>query len=109
MLGEALLDRSDGFYPIPRLLLLHGTHAPTLLLRPTLRVGLSPGPGRRSLATVLQCPSLLRLGRARPLPLRAQTDRLTGRAECDGRSEEHTSELQSLRHLVCRLLLEKKK
>src|SRR5258705_10136630 len=25
------------------------------------------------------------------------------------RSEEHTSELQSLRHLVCRLLLEKKK
>src|SRR5262245_62790803 len=31
---------------------------------------------------------------------------LTG---CDKRSEEHTSELQSLRHLVCRLLLEKKK
>src|SRR5205814_9584971 len=25
----------------------------------------------------------------------------------NGRSEEHTSELQSLRHLVCRLLLEK--
>src|SRR5689334_24007329 len=35
------------------------------------------------------------------------------RAECaegfDGRSEEHTSELQSQFHLVCRLLLEKKK
>src|ERR1035438_10758307 len=28
---------------------------------------------------------------------------------CFYRSEEHTSELQSLRHLVCRLLLEKKK
>src|SRR5262245_63006975 len=28
---------------------------------------------------------------------------------CCRRSEEHTSELQSLRHLVCRLLLEKKK
>src|SRR5205814_9058578 len=28
--------------------------------------------------------------------------------EHDARSEEHTSELQSLRHLVCRLLLEKK-
>src|SRR5437899_7151756 len=28
---------------------------------------------------------------------------------CVLRSEEHTSELQSLRHLVCRLLLEKKK
>src|SRR5262245_64423433 len=30
-------------------------------------------------------------------------------AAAAGRSEEHTSELQSLRHLVCRLLLEKKK
>src|SRR3989441_6008258 len=28
---------------------------------------------------------------------------------CLGRSEEHTSELQSLAYLVCRLLLEKKK
>src|SRR5438045_8317401 len=35
-----------------------------------------------------------------------------GRPQLDAdkeRSEEHTSELQSLRHLVCRLLLEKKK
>src|SRR2546425_8895008 len=30
-------------------------------------------------------------------------------AKCFGRSEEHTSELQSLAYLVCRLLLEKKK
>src|SRR5205814_10471059 len=30
-------------------------------------------------------------------------------ASLSPRSEEHTSELQSLRHLVCRLLLEKKK
>src|SRR5438045_7087595 len=30
-------------------------------------------------------------------------------ADAGCRSEEHTSELQSLRHLVCRLLLEKKK
>src|SRR5437870_7468876 len=29
--------------------------------------------------------------------------------ECPERSEEHTSELQSRGHLVCRLLLEKKK
>src|SRR5690554_7469667 len=34
------------------------------------------------------------------------TDRLSGRML---RSEEHTSELQSRPHLVCRLLLEKKK
>src|SRR5688572_32627304 len=31
------------------------------------------------------------------------------RCGCDGRSEEHTSELQSQSNLVCRLLLEKKK
>src|SRR5947199_7631489 len=38
--------------------------------------------------------------------------RRRGGHSCDvllQRSEEHTSELQSLRHLVCRLLLEKKK
>src|SRR5262245_63974954 len=35
--------------------------------------------------------------------------RLDVRRDVDRRSEEHTSELQSLRHLVCRLLLEKKK
>src|SRR2546429_3744791 len=32
-----------------------------------------------------------------------------GRREAELRSEEHTSELQSRLHLVCRLLLEKKK
>src|SRR5437899_8038086 len=32
-----------------------------------------------------------------------------GRPGNSWRSEEHTSELQSLRHLVCRLLLEKKR
>src|SRR2546423_8668144 len=42
--------------------------------------------------------------RGRRLPLR-QAGRL---AEAE-RSEEHTSELQSLAYLVCRLLLEKKK
>src|SRR2546422_9604315 len=35
---------------------------------------------------------------------RARRDR-----QCGKRSEEHTSELQSRLHLVCRLLLEKKK
>src|SRR5437016_9218555 len=37
--------------------------------------------------------------------------RIAGRrfARCFRRSEEHTSELQSLTNLVCRLLLEKKK
>src|SRR5947199_1434303 len=35
--------------------------------------------------------------------------RLAAKSARTVRSEEHTSELQSLRHLVCRLLLEKKK
>src|SRR5258708_23796401 len=37
------------------------------------------------------------------------TDTLEGLYGCGLRSEEHTSELQSPDHLVCRLLLEKKK
>src|SRR2546422_4320349 len=50
---------------------------------------------------------------------RSQTAAFTGRSNSSGafstrgrliiRSEEHTSELQSRLHLVCRLLLEKKK
>src|SRR5262249_61814183 len=43
---------------------------------------------------------------ARPPPLRNETIRA---ARYSLRSEEHTSELQSLTNLVCRLLLEKKK
>ena len=36
-------------------------------------------------------------------------EKIYGRIQKVFRSEEHTSELQSLSHLVCRLLLEKKK
>src|SRR4051794_41693614 len=43
----------------------------------------------------------------KPLRVRAQVSR--GKALEGLRSEEHTSELQSPVHLVCRLLLEKKK
>src|SRR5947199_5440432 len=39
----------------------------------------------------------------------ASSTRSRRRTAPSTRSEEHTSELQSLRHLVCRLLLEKKK
>src|SRR2546425_9422590 len=43
------------------------------------------------------------------LPLEFWDERLTTGAAERARSEEHTSELQSLAYLVCRLLLEKKK
>src|SRR3712207_7119317 len=39
----------------------------------------------------------------------AGDERLDDPVELAGRSEEHTSELQSRQYLVCRLLLEKKK
>src|SRR2546430_9545192 len=39
----------------------------------------------------------------------AKLDNLTKKFQNKGRSEEHTSELQSQSNLVCRLLLEKKK
>src|SRR5947199_2386316 len=42
------------------------------------------------------------------LPVDTNVSRVRERTG-ETRSEEHTSELQSLRHLVCRLLLEKKK
>src|SRR2546422_4625556 len=58
----------------------------------------SPGPHRLDHGT---------RGTARPSP----SARLRGETGCrlPARSEEHTSELQSRLHLVCRLLLEKKK
>src|SRR2546422_3821403 len=50
------------------------------------------------------------------MPIAYLTARMAGHLACNlppaaggGRSEEHTSELQSRLHLVCRLLLEKKK
>src|SRR5690349_22193666 len=48
-------------------------------------------------------------GESGPTPSRYRAPRLAARATRCGRSEEHTSELQSRRDLVCRLLLEKKK
>src|SRR5205814_8090644 len=59
-------------------------------------------------------PSLRRGTRSPRLQGRADTSqqwrrRSSSRSTTDRRSEEHTSELQSLRHLVCRLLLEKQR
>src|SRR2546422_8203124 len=48
-----------------------------------------------------------RTGRRLPGSCRSRSDRR--RAPRSRRSEEHTSEVQSRLHLVCRLLLEKKK
>src|SRR2546429_1308769 len=50
-----------------------------------------------------------RLLPARHCPLSMPRFSFTQLVSCSMRSEEHTSELQSRLHLVCRLLLEKKK
>ena len=63
-------------------------------------------------------PTYSQVGARNPLTVRAnvqEADARTGivtargNVQIDYRSEEHTSELQSPDHLVCRLLLEKKK
>src|SRR2546429_3639640 len=50
-----------------------------------------------------------RLYRIRSLLQQVSQDKHSKLMELSERSEEHTSELQSRLHLVCRLLLEKKK
>src|SRR2546425_7157756 len=58
-----------------------------------LAVYAQPRPGNPTTATVIT---------------KAEIDKISA-TEQNQRSEEHTSELQSLAYLVCRLLLEKKK
>src|SRR5438552_11407053 len=58
--------------------------------------------------TTLFRPRLLRALRRPPVP-RGRAPAHGPDAQDGGRSEEHTSELQSPDHIVCRLLLEKKK
>src|ERR1041385_6465813 len=58
-------------------------------------------PGYQSLGTLLNVRHIA----ATPVGMRVRARATVERV--DGRSEEHTSELQSRLHLVCRLLLEK--
>src|SRR5690349_24715703 len=66
--------------------------------------------GRRGRAPRRRAPRTARRARRRASgPARGTPHRRSARAPRPARSEEHTSELQSRRDLVCRLLLEKKK
>src|SRR5829696_4218472 len=106
---------------------------PRARFRQTSRVGRSPAPPRSRLipanfasvslelvfffflmirrpprSTLFPYTTLFRSAR-RGSGSRAGRGRRSGRRPARSRSEEHTSELQSLTNLVCRLLLEKKK
>src|SRR5258706_11456660 len=72
----------------------------TTLFRSARGPGIAPGSPSRRPGELRAHRRLARVGSVRPgRPTRARRRR----------SEEHTSELQSLTNLVCRLLLEKKK
>src|SRR3712207_8696675 len=72
--------------------------------RPPRGPGRRRAAGRRARGAPREGPVRAAGGRRRvPPPARVPPDREAGR------SEEHTSELQSRQYLVCRLLLEKKK
>src|SRR2546426_8565159 len=66
-------------------------------------------PQHRGIAERLDVRSQLELPGPDPPPRRDRDRALEPDGVADGRSEEHTSELQSPCNLVCRLLLEKKK
>src|SRR2546422_6333517 len=70
---------------------------------------MAPAPGQMPLEiTKQESPPESKLGRL-VVPPAPQSEDAVRDAERGVRSEEHTSELQSRLHLVCRLLLEKKK
>src|SRR3712207_7312173 len=65
-------------------------------------------PGRAPVEVLLRPPVLV-VAPLDPHPVLAELLDQPHRQADAGRSEEHTSELQSRQYLVCRLLLEKKK
>src|SRR5439155_25599569 len=96
------------FYPIPFYFFLFNDPAPTEIYTLSLHDALpiahaGCGTGRRTGSA--RGPSTSTTCSRRTPSLRPASRR----ARAWGRSEEHTSELQSRGHLVCRLLLEKKK
>src|SRR2546425_7555976 len=77
-------------FPYTTLFRSQSSHVPRICLQPISE----DGPKRRAFGT------------RKVVGVRRQD---SARGKNPGRSEEHTSELQSLAYLVCRLLLEKKK
>src|SRR5947209_16649810 len=77
--------------------------------RATGLLGRGPGRGARALPAGAARRYVTRRRLLAADSPRSDNPRSLGPAPPGGRSEEHTSELQSRQYLVCRLLLEKKK
>src|SRR5205823_13757520 len=88
--------------PVELVLLFTPRRPPTSTLFPYTTLFRSVGHDARSSSTISASTTSSSFGSEVP-PAGADS------ADADSRSEEHTSELQSLAYLVCRLLLEKKK
>src|SRR5205823_13165313 len=82
-------------------------HPPSSTLFPYTTLFRSPFDDTGEPVAVDDLPLVIALRHNRPSYSRFHVQSLKG--ERHERSEEHTSELQSLAYLVCRLLLEKKK
>src|SRR5207244_13121617 len=77
--------------------------------RPSSRHSRSQGPSIMKIRRLLHPTDFSSAsGPAFKLALELARNRASLQGQLEGRSEEHTSELQSPDHLVCRLLLEKK-
>src|ERR1039458_3843575 len=92
-------------FPMPPAMVPPFTVPSALLLEPPTTLGLPPTPGSSRNARVLLTHNSS--GWLSVVP-RKSVPAIVLLFPVRLRSEEHTSELQSLRHLVCRLLLEKK-
>src|SRR5690554_6980689 len=90
----------------------HNTCIPVLGTRPN--EGLKPTTPLKAAGRIMEPPVCVPSAKSTMPAATAAADPLeeppgSAAAVAAGRSEEHTSELQSRPHLVCRLLLEKKK
>src|SRR5205823_7373786 len=96
-----MLRRGSFTSPAVKVMLFHASAEKSELVCATQMPTKRP----KAVAAVRPCPT----GSRPPRGVQRSPKLACAATATSGRSEEHTSELQSLAYLVCRLLLEKKK
>src|SRR5205814_3128738 len=104
--APSFLDLPDDL--LERVVVIYGVSKAYAMTGWRIGLALAPGPVAKAMAALQ---SHTTTGANHPAQFAAAVALGDDQVERDvaRRSEEHTSELQSLRHLVCRLLLEKRK